>query len=89
LISPTDSNELPLYPAECHFRIIGEAGADPSAALAALLEGYEVTSPLGAGNRSRSGRYQAFEVSARVGSREEMEALDRAIRAVPGVKMLL
>lgn len=78
-----------LYPAECHFRIIAEAGVDPSAALTVLLEDYQVTAPLVAGNSSCTGKYRTFELSVLLQSREEMDTLDGAIRSVQGVRILL
>ena len=78
-----------LYPAEVHFRIVVErdfAGAD---ALRRVLAAYEVTSPLAAGAVSAAGRYCAWRVSVRLKGRGEMARIDRELRAVPGVRLLL
>lgn len=78
-----------LYPAVCHLSVVAEAREGIAAAVAAALEGFSVVSPLAAGGGTPSGRHSALRVSVSVGSREELDALDRALRAVPGVRMVL
>jgi putative lipoic acid-binding regulatory protein len=78
-----------LYPVECHFRIIVEQAFAKEDDLKQILSASEVTAPLAPGSVSSGGKYRSLQVGVRVHGREEMDRLDRAIRAVPGVRMLL
>ena len=85
-----DPGDLPSpYPAVCHLSIIAEPRAALREALAAALAGHALASPLHEGGGTPSGRHCALRVSVRVGSRDELDALDRSLRAVPGVRMIL
>lgn len=77
------------YPAVCHLSIIAEPRDDLREALDAALAGHDVAAPLREGGGTPSGRHCALRVSVRVGSRGELDTLDRTLRAVPGVRMLL
>jgi putative lipoic acid-binding regulatory protein len=77
------------YPAVHHVGIVVEAAFADRGALEAALAGVEVVAPLHDGRASRTGRYRTLRVSIRVGSRAELEALDRNLRAITGVKLLL
>ena len=77
------------YPAQFHFRIIADAGGGAAPALAEAVRAYEVTSPLAPSRTSPGGLYTAYSVSILMQSREQMEAFDTLIRAIPGVRMLL
>ena len=79
----------PLYPAEVHFRIVVEGRFAGEAALEAVLAAYAVTAPLAAASRSSTGRFRSLQVSVCVQGLEELTALDRALRAVEGVRLLL
>lgn len=80
-----------VYPSEFHFRIIVDA--QQADACAPLLEeaaaSYRVTAPLAVSRHSSAGRYLAYSLSVRLESRDELEALDAAIKRVPGVRLLL
>lgn len=78
-----------LYPAEVHFSVIVTADFSDDAALLRALAGHCVTQPLRAGSVSQGSRYRSFNVSVRVSSRDELDRLDRDLRGVRGVKLLL
>lgn len=86
-----ESGPEAVYPSEFHFRIIVDAQqADAcSRSVREAASAYRVTSPLAVSRHSSAGRYLAFSLSVRLESREEMEALDAAIKRVPGVRLLL
>ena len=48
-----------------------------------------IKSPVVEQNQSKGGRYQSFSAVIRVLSRDMMNRIDQALRAVPGVRMLL
>ncbi len=85
----TGAGKLVAYPAVHHVGIVvGQAFAAENELLEALAS-YDVVAPLQGGNASRTGKYRTLRVSVRVASRDELEALDHRLRAVPGVMMLL
>ena len=75
------------FPAECHLSVVTDGREGTEAALRAALVPYAVTSAPAAGKAS--GKYTAWRVSVSVASRDELHALDRALRALPGVRMVL
>ena len=85
----SSQNRELVYPAEFHFRIIVDAGADAEAALSAAIAGYKVTAPLAASRSSSAGRYRAYCASVEIQSQSELHAFDAAVKRVPGVRMLL
>lgn len=78
-----------VYPSEFHFRIIVEAKTADETVLSSAIARYRVTAPLSASRQSSAGRYLAYSLSVRVESRDELNALDAAIKSVPGVRMVL
>ena len=82
-------NEPAVYPAVHHVGIVMEASFAALGTLEAVLAGVEVVTPLHDGRASHTGKYRTMRVSIRVGSRAELDALDRNLRAIPGVKLLL
>lgn len=87
--SQQTANREVVYPAEFHFRIIVEAQLAVKSRLGSVVAGYSVTSPLTSSRQSSAGRYQAYSLSVLIKSREELNALDAAIKQVPGVRMVL
>ena len=83
------AEEKDVYPAVQNFRIITDAAVISESALKAALSGYDVVSPLAKGRASSAGKYIVYEVSVRLTSRAEHFAVDGAIKAVSGVKILL
>ena len=75
------------YPAECHLSVITDGREGMEAAIKAALSPYAVTVGLTAGKAS--GKYTAWRTSVRVDSRDELHAVDNAVRNIPGVRMVL
>ena len=82
-------NEPAVYPAVHHVGIVVEEAFAALGTLEAVLAGVEVVTPLHDGRASHTGKYRTMRVSIRVGSRAELDALDRDLRAITGVKLLL
>ena len=82
-------NEPAVYPAVHHVGIVVEASFASLGTLESVLAGVEVVTPLHDGRASHTGKYRTMRVSIRVGSRAELDALDRDLRAITGVKLLL
>ena len=78
-----------IYPAECHFRIIALGDAPVEPLLLQVLQGSEITAPLTGGRNSTSGKFRTLQVSVRIKDRAELVRLDRELRAVDGVRMVL
>ena len=79
----------PTYPADCHLSIIVEKREGIEQTLHEVLKPFKIVSPLTPGTQTPSGHYNAWRVTVEVGSTEELHAVDKAIRAVPGVRMIL
>lgn len=77
------------YPVEVHFRVIACATAETDAGILAAAEALGLGGCLTPGNESAGGKYHTFNLSLLVESAERMREIDRAFRAVPGVKMVL
>ena len=84
---PADEGDV--YPAVHSFRVITDAAIDAERAIVEALEAYEVVSPLARGRTSSGGKYLVFHFSARLSTRAEHHALDAAVKALPGVRILL
>jgi putative lipoic acid-binding regulatory protein len=78
-----------VYPAEVHFSIIVTDDCVDDLALAQVLASRVVTRPLRAGNQSCNCKYRSLTLSVMVSSRDELDGLDRDLRSVRGVKLLL
>jgi len=83
------ASEPAAYPAVHHIGIVVGQTFSDMPALEQALAGAEVVAPLHDGHASRTGKYRTLRVSVRVASRAELEGLDRGLRAVAGVRMLL
>ena len=84
---PADEGDV--YPAVHNFRVITDAAVATEAAIIEALEAYEIVSPLARGRSSSGGKYLVFHFSARLSTRAEHHALDAAVKALPGVRILL
>ena len=87
--TPGGAEEPSVYPGTFYVSVIAEKEAEVASALASALVGFRIASPLDKGEGSSSGKYVSFRFSVVLSSREEMERMDAAVRAVPGVKMVL
>ncbi|MCC5844495.1 MAG: DUF493 domain-containing protein [Verrucomicrobia bacterium] len=77
------------FPVEVHFRVIAFADAGTDAGVRAAAERLGLGGDLTVGNESAGGKYHTFNLTLMVESAERMAEIDRAFRAVPGVKMVL
>ena len=77
------------FPLDCHFRIIAENQQGMHFVIETVLIQLGVSAPLKLENRSDKGKYQSFSVEVRVESLERMNEIDRALRSIVGVKMVL
>ncbi len=77
------------YPAEFHLRIICDSSENVVTLIKTVAEGYTVTQRLAASKCSVSGKYHSYGISIIFSSRSEMIGFDSAIKALPGVRMLL
>ena len=78
-----------IYPADCHFRIIVAGDFRADAQLQQVLAACAITSALAPGGVSKGGRFRSLQVTVRVKDRAELVRLDRELRAVEGVRMVL
>lgn len=83
-----DENDLQ-FPLTCHFRVITENLANMHFVIETVLMELGVTDPLEEANTSNEGKYISFNVSTVVDSREAMEKIDKELRLIQGVKMVL
>ena len=87
--APDDTSEQMKYPAEFHFRVICEAAFDISGDIHAAAAGHKITRSFAESNNSRSGKYRSFSISVVFKERAEMVRFDQAVKAIPGVRILL
>ena len=76
------------YPCKVPHRIIVTSDCDERA-LAEVLSAFELVEPLAPSYASAGGKYHAFGFVAMIKSYDELCVLDKMVRAVRGVKMVL
>ncbi|MEM7394551.1 MAG: DUF493 family protein [Verrucomicrobiota bacterium] len=86
--SSFDGAELE-FPLECHFRIVAENLDNMYFTIETVLLGLGITDPLEPAHVSGKGNYASFAFSTIVPSRLVMEHIDRELRAIVGVKMVM
>ncbi len=77
------------FPLECHFRIIAEDRDNMHFVIETVLMELGVHDPLEKANASAGGKYVSFAFSTTIASREAMALIDRELRAIEGVRMVL
>lgn len=79
------------YPVEWNFRIIAVAAQADSvfAEVQKVMARSKITKPLELTSKSKEGTYQTMTFSAELASHTEMEILDGALKAIPGVKVVI
>lgn len=77
------------FPVNVHFRIIAFATPETDTAIRAAAATLGVATALTPGNVSANGKYHTFNLTLMIESAGRMREIDRAFRAVPGVKMVL
>lgn len=86
----TEANEPELkFPLVCHYRVIAENLDNMHFVIETVLMGLGVTSPVEKANTSGGGKYISFNISTMVESREAMNRIDKELRLIQGVKMVL
>ncbi len=78
-----------LFPATCHFRVIGENRHALFMRLEQALAALGFGDVLEVGQVSSGGRYRSFGASIHVDNRAQMRRIDGALREVRGVRMVL
>lgn len=87
-LNPLDGYEL-IFPLTCQFRVIAEAREGMAFVIETVLMQLGVTAPLENGFDSAQGRYHSYHVTTVVHSREEMNRIDKELRLIEGVRMVL
>ena len=79
------------YPVEWNFRIIAVAAQADNvfAEVQKVMARSKITKPLELTSKSKEGTYQTMTFSAELASHTEMEILDGALKAIPGVKVVI
>ena len=79
------------YPVDWSFRIIAVTDKTDSVAAAVkkLMQTCTVKKDLVMTSKSRTGTYQTMTFTAKIPSREVMESLDSALKAIDGVKVVI
>ena len=77
------------FPVTCHFRVIAENQEPMLMVIETVLWELGINNPVVQANTSAKGKYVSFSVSVVVNSKERMEQIDRELRNIQGVKMVL
>lgn len=77
------------FPVECHFKIITDGAEEVRIRLELALTELSITAPLVLGNQSVHGKYVTYNFDWTVHSRDAMTLIDKRLRAVEGVKLIL
>ena len=83
-----DINEL-TFPVTCHFRVICENHANMHFVIETVMMQLGVTDPVEQANSSETGKYISFNISTIVESHQRMAKIDKELRLIQGVKMVL
>ncbi len=78
-----------VFPLDCHFRVIAEDHPHMHFTIETILMELGVRSPLLPGNVSGAGKYVSYHFTTRVESREAMDRIDRELRLIVGVRMVI
>lgn len=73
----------------CHFRVIAENQEDMHFVIETVMMELGVNSPVEKSNVSHAGKYTSYNISTIVESRKSMERIDRELRSIQGVKMVM
>lgn len=77
------------FPVVAHHRVIVNATSRDDATVQALFKSFDLVEPIAIGNTSSGGKYLSYGISVRFGDASEMARFDEALKAVPGLKMVL
>ena len=82
-------NDEMKFPVVAHHRVIINAVSRDDATVQALFNSFDLVEPIAIGNTSSGGKYLSYGISVRFGDASEMARFDEALKAVPGLKMVL
>lgn len=88
MLNKHNPSEL-VFPLECHFRVIAENQAGLHFVIAQVLLNLGITAPVEPSNISGGGKYSSYNIRVVVESQEIMTCIDRELRQIKGVKMVL
>ncbi len=77
------------FPLDCQFRVIAVNQPNMAFVIETVLMELGVSAPLSKQNQSEGGRYQSYSVDVRIESLDQMTVIDKALRNIAGVKMVL
>ena len=77
------------FPLRCHFRVVGEKTDAFKGAIEVALAELGVADTVEESNTSKGGKYISYNITTVVESREAMDAIDRKLWGIDGVKMVL
>ncbi len=77
------------FPVICYYKIIAERSDDIRLRIETKMREAGVMSPVKIAHESARRRYVTFDLEILAHSKEYMNEIDSALRAVPGVKMVL
>ncbi|MFC1499311.1 DUF493 family protein [Verrucomicrobiota bacterium] len=83
-----DAGDL-VFPLKCHFRVIAEDYKDMHFVIETVLMELGLNVPVEKANTSTNGKYVSFNISAVIESREKMNRIDKELRLIQGVRMVL
>lgn len=77
------------FPVMCHFRVIAENLPNMHFIIETVIMELGITDPVEEANTSAGGKYVSFNISTVVRSREELRRIDKELRLIQGVRMVL
>jgi putative lipoic acid-binding regulatory protein len=77
------------FPLQCHFRLITENLKNMHFVVETVLMELGVHDPVEQANESEGGKYISFNISTVVESLDQMNRIDKELRLIQGVKMVL
>jgi len=77
------------FPVQCHFKVIAEDLKHMHFTIETVLMELGIHEPIRPGNRSTNSKYVSYNVSIEVDSKTMLDAIDRELRAIAGVRMVL
>ena len=86
--NPFDESQIK-FPVDCHYKIITENLHGIDILIIETLKNHGVHNPLKKSSASETGKYLSFDVEITIYSLESMKILDRALKSIAGVKMVL
>lgn len=77
------------FPFECHFKVIAEDLNNMHFTIETVLMELGINEPVLPGNRSSNSKYISYNISVVVDDKPTLDAIDRELRLIEGVRMVL